>query len=297
MAQVKAAVFDKTGTLTDGVFAVQRVQADGMSASELLSYAAAVESDSPHPIAAAIREAAKTPYSAEQLHEHAGKGVSGVVRGKVVLVGNARLMEQFDVAAKPFAGVLVAVDGVCVGGIEAGDCLRASAEPAFAELKQQGMYTAVLTGDHEEASARIAERLGADAVHAKLLPEEKLDTLRSIRKTHGAALFLGDGINDTPVLAGADIGIAMAEHGTEMAAEAAEALLLAEDLTQIPFALRVSRKTVRVARENIVLALGIKLAALLLAALGIANMWIAVLADVGAALLCVMHALRVFRTE
>ena len=296
-ARVSVAVFDKTGTLTDGVFAVQRVTAEEMSAEELLALAAAAEANSPHPVAAAVRAAAKDIPAAEQLKEHAGRGVSAMVNGKAVLVGNARLLEENGVAIKPFAGILVAVDGVCVGGIEVGDRLRDSAAEAFAELKRAGIRTVILTGDRSEPAEQAAASLKADAVHAKLLPEEKLEKLREIRKDHGAALFLGDGINDAPVLAGADIGMAMAERGTEMAAEAADALLLSEELTKIPFALRVGRRTVRVARENIVLALGIKLAALLLAALGIANMWIAVLADVGAALLCVMHALRVFRTE
>ena len=296
-ARVKTAVFDKTGTLTDGVFAVQRVQAEGLSQEELLSYAAAVEAESPHPIAAAICDAAKTEHAAQQIKEHVGRGVSGVVNGKNVLVGTARLLEEHGVSALPHEGILVAIDGVCVGSIEVGDKLRDSAAEAFRQLTCDGLRTAVLTGDHAAAAEKVAAALGADAVYAKLLPEDKLRIIRSLREDWGAALFLGDGINDAPVLAGADIGMAMAEHGTEMAAEAADALLLSEDLSRIPFALRVGRRTVRVAKENIVLALGIKVAALVLAACGIANMWIAVLADVGAALLCVMHALRVFRTE
>lgn len=296
-ARVRAVVFDKTGTLTDGVFAVQRVHADGMSEETLLCLAAAVEKDSPHPIAAAIRAAANTDLYAEQLQEHAGRGVSGIVDGKSVLVGNARLLEEAGVPVQPFSGVLVAVDGICVGSIEVGDRLRESAKCAVAELRAEKLYTAILTGDNAAAAQTAADALAADAVHAKLLPEQKLEKIRSIRDAHGSALFLGDGINDAPVLAGADLGMAMAQHGTEMAAEAADALLLSEDLTRIPFALRVGRNTVRVAKQNIVLALGIKLFALLLAAIGIANMWIAVIADVGAALLCVMHALRVFRTE
>ena len=296
-ARVKALVFDKTGTLTDGVFAVQKVVSDDLCEKTVLRLAAAAEADSPHPVATAIRAAADEIPSAENRQEHAGCGVSAVVEGKTVLVGNARLLEENGVECKPFAGILVAVDGVCVGGIEVSDRLRETAADAFREIKREKLYTAILTGDRKEAAMPIAAELGADAVYAGLLPEDKLQLIRSIRSEQGAALFLGDGINDAPVLAGADIGMAMAEHGTEMAAEAADALLLTEDLTRVPFAVRVGKRTVRVARENIALALGIKAAALLFAAFGIANMWIAVIADVGAALLCVMHALRVFRTE
>ena len=296
LAKVTACVLDKTGTLTDGVFAVQNVTAEGMGKEELLSYAASVEQNSPHPAAHAILQAASSHRNASDIREHAGKGVSGTVDGKQVLVGNAKLLDEFSVPVKAFPGILVAVDGVCAGGIEVGDKVRDSAQRMISELNRSAGYTALLTGDGKEAAQKVASELGITEVHAQLLPEEKLETMRKIRMEHGSTMFLGDGINDAPVLAGADIGVAMAEHGTDMAAEAADALLLTDDLSELSFAHRASAYTNKIAKENIGIALGIKAAAMILSATGvITGMWIAVFADVGAALICILNALRVFR--
>ncbi len=295
MGKIRAVVLDKTGTLTDGQFTVLNVETDGMDREELLRYSAAVEMESPHPVADAIRKTVKDPYIAENLKEHAGKGVSGTVDGKEVLVGNSRLFEEYSVERKDFPGILVSVDGVCRGGIEVGENVRASAALAVDEWNREVGYTALLTGDRMEPAMKVAEELGISEVHAHLMPEDKLTVLERIRNEHGSVLFLGDGINDAPVLAGADVGVAMAEHGTEMAAEAADALLLTGNLLDLSFAYRGSKYTARIAKQNIVLALVIKAAALFLAAIGVVTgMWVAVVADVGAALLCVFNALRVF---
>ncbi len=294
LPRVKAAVLDKTGTLTEGEFEVQSVDSVGLASKDLLALASAAEQHSLHPIATAIARADRNGYTATNVQEIAGKGVVAMVDGKRVAIGNRALMTEQGIATDADASVLVAVDGAYAGAIQVGDRLRNSAKLAVAQLNNMVGYTAILTGDSSAAANDIGNQLGIKEVFASLQPAEKLDAMRDIRARVGNTLFVGDGINDAPVLAGADIGIAIGLGGTDMAAEAADALLLTEDLSKLPFAIFAAKRTVRKAKSNIAIALGIKTTALILGALGLAGMWIAILADVGAALICVFNTLLLF---
>lgn len=294
LPRVKAVVLDKTGTLTEGEFEVQRVESAGLPEAELLALASAAEQSSLHPIASAVARADSRGLTASGTREVAGKGVIAMVGGKSVAVGNRALMEELGVSAPSDASVLVSVDGVYAGAIFVGDRVRESAKAAIAELNAKVGYTAILTGDGAAAANAVGGELGVTEVFASLQPAQKLDVMRGVRTRVGSTLYVGDGINDAPVLAGADVGIAVGLGGTDMAAEAADALLLTHDLTRLPFAIHAAKRTVRKARSNIAIALGIKTAALVLGALGLAGMWVAILADVGAALICVLNTLTLF---
>ncbi|MEN6340229.1 MAG: heavy metal translocating P-type ATPase [Clostridiaceae bacterium] len=294
LTKIGAVVLDKTGTLTEGEFEVQRVASIGMDKEELLALASAAEQHSLHPIASAIAKADRRRYTAENIREIAGKGVLAEVNGRRVAVGSRALLEQEGVYADSDASVLIAVDGAYAGAIYVGDRIRETAKLAIEELYEEVGYTAILTGDAEAAAKAVGKQVDVDEVFAALQPADKLRVMREIRIKRGGTLFVGDGINDAPVLAGADIGIAMGLGGTDMAAEAADALLLTRDLTRIPFAISTARMTVSTARTNIVIALVIKTVALILGALGLAGMWMAVVADVGAAIICVLHTLLLF---
>ncbi|HWQ06306.1 MAG TPA: heavy metal translocating P-type ATPase [Feifaniaceae bacterium] len=294
LTKIGAVVLDKTGTLTEGEFEVQRVASIGMDKEELLALASAAEQHSLHPIASAIAKADRRGYTAENIREIAGKGVLAEVNGRRVAVGSRALLEQEGVYADSDASVLIAVDGAYAGAIYVGDRIRETAKLAIEELYEEVGYTAILTGDAEAAAKAVGKQVDVDEVFAALQPADKLRVMREIRAKRGKTLFVGDGINDAPVLAGADIGIAMGLGGTDMAAEAADALLLTRDLTRIPFAISTARMTVSTARTNIVIALVIKTVALILGALGLAGMWMAVVADVGAAIICVLHTLLLF---
>jgi len=294
LTKIGAVVLDKTGTLTEGTFVVQRVQSAAMPPDELLAVASAAEQGSLHPAAAAIAKADTRGLHAKDMREFAGMGVSAEVDGKRVLVGSRALLEQEGVAAADSdASVLVAVGGKYAGAIYIGDRVRESAKLAVEELCEEAGYTAILTGDAEAAAKAVGGQVDVDEVFAALQPADKLRVMREIRAKHGKTMFVGDGINDAPVLAGADVGVAIGS-GTDMAAEAADALLLTSDLTRLPFAMRTAKETVRTAKENIGIALVIKTAALVLGALGLAGMWVAVVADVGAACICVLHTLTLF---
>ncbi|MEN6594154.1 MAG: heavy metal translocating P-type ATPase [Clostridiaceae bacterium] len=294
LTKIGAVVLDKTGTLTEGEFEVQRVESIGIDKEELLALASAAEQHSLHPIASAIAKTDRRGYTAENIREIAGKGVLAEVNGRRVAVGSRALLEQEGAYADSDASVLIAVDGAYAGAIYVGDRIRETAKLAIEELYEEVGYTAILTGDAEAAAKAVGKQVDVDEVFAALQPADKLRVMREIRIKRGGTLFVGDGINDAPVLAGADIGIAMGLGGTDMAAEAADALLLTRDLTRIPFAISTARMTVSTARTNIVIALVIKTAALILGALGLAGMWMAVVADVGAAIICVLHTLLLF---
>jgi Cd2+/Zn2+-exporting ATPase len=293
LPQTKAVVLDKTGTLTEGVFNVQHVESEVLPKDELLALASAAEQNSLHPVAAAIAREDTHGYVAKNMQEIAGKGVVVEIDGRRIAVGNRALMKSENVQTSSTANILIAIDGRYAGAIYVGDRVRASAKAAVGELNAIVGYTAILTGDAKETAEAVGGELGVKGVFASLQPEEKLARMRDIRYGIGKTLFVGDGINDAPVLAGADIGVAIG-NGTEMAAEAADALLLTNDLTRLPHAIRIARRTVRTAKQNIGIALGIKTAALILGALGLAGMWVAVLADVGAAIICVLHTLTLF---
>jgi len=296
LAAVRSAVFDKTGTLTYGVFEVRQVlPAAGTDRAALLKLAASAEHHSPHPVANAIRQAAGDYLPAEDARELHGRGVEATVAGQKVLVGNLRLMSEAGVPVPEEPGgaaVYVAADGAYAGAIVVADALKPDAAEAVKKLNELTGFTAILTGDAKAPAEQIAKDAGVGAVFAQLLPEDKLTRMREIRGERGSVLFVGDGVNDAPVLMGADVGIAIGGTGTDMAVEAADVVLLAPGLTLVPESIRISRRTLLVARQNIGFALGIKVLVMILGALGLANMWMAVFADVGTTLLCVLNALR-----
>lgn len=296
LTRVQAAIFDKTGTLTHGVFEVQQVlPVDGFDTAALLNMAAAAEHHSPHPVAKAIREAAGAYTPAEQAEEITGRGASAHLDGKHVLVGNEQLLSEAGIAvALPQEGTVayVAVDGVYAGCIIIADTIRQEAAAAVERLNKEVGYTAMLTGDAQAPALRVAKETGLMDAYYKLLPEEKLAAMQKIRGEHGSVAFIGDGMNDAPVLMGADVGIAIGGGGTDMAVEAADVVLLVQDLTALPDAVKISRRTVAIAKANILFAIFVKVLVMALGAMGIASMWMAVFADVGTALLCVLNALR-----
>lgn len=298
-----AVVMDKTGTLTEGNFVLQHiVSLDGTSEEELLRLCASCEQHSSHPIAHSIlAEAKKRQLPLEtpsDLHEIAGHGVLGTLKAGNVLCGNLNLMVQHkidlsDIKKAPYgAEVYIAVNGQPAGYLVISDTIRADARDAVYKLKTMGLHTVMLTGDSSVAAQAVADLTGIDEVHAHLLPDEKLNELQKLRKTYGAVMFVGDGINDAPVLAGADVGAAMGT-GADMAIEAADAVFMTSSVTCIPRSVRIARRTNRIAMENVVFALLVKLFVMILGLTGYANMWMAVFADTGVAMLCILNSIRI----
>ncbi len=302
LAGLQTVVFDKTGTLTEGVFEVSAVHPEVIDQKELLHLAAHVERHSTHPIAVALRNA----YPQEQdsctigdVEETAGHGIIASVNGKKVAVGNAKLMEKVGAAWRPchHEGTLihVAIDGVYAGHIVISDRIKADAAPALEALKAVGIRkTVMLTGDQESVAAAVAKQLHVDQFHAQLLPADKVSQVERLLP-EGPLAFVGDGINDAPVLTRADVGIAMGALGSDAAIEAADVVLMDDKPSKIAAAVRIARRTLRIARENIWLAVGIKVAVLILATLGLATMWMAVFADVGVTVLAVLNAMRTLK--
>ena len=296
MAAIQAVALDKTGTLTKGDFSVQSV----VGGAEMLALCAGCEQHSTHPIAQSILEYAKQKGLAlpapQQLEELPGRGISAVVDGKRVLCGNALLLEENGVAAENVPDsaatvVLVAVDGMFRGRIEIEDTLKEGVADGVSALRKLGITTAMLTGDSRETAQAVAEKLGLDEVHARLLPEQKLEVLRSVRERRGKIMFVGDGINDAPVLAGADVGAAMGS-GADAAIEAADVVFMTGDVRAIPESLAIARRTRAIAWQNVWFALAIKAIVMVLGMTGFASMWMAVFADSGVAMLCVLNAIR-----
>ena len=292
LANVKAAALDKTGTLTYGDFSVQSV----IGGREMLRLCASCEAGSTHPIAVSICAHAKaqglTLSKAENLEEIPGHGIRGLVEGREVLCGSEKLMRDFRVSVPEQAhGVLVAIDGKLSGSIEIADTVKPDAKSALGKLRNMGIFPVMLTGDRPETADAVAEAVGIEAVRARLLPEEKLAALQSIRKEKGAVLFVGDGINDAPVLAGADVGAAIGS-GADAAIEAADVVFLTSQTAAVPRAVEIARQTRAIAVQNIIFALTIKLIVMVLGLLGHASMWAAVFADSGVAMLCVLNAIR-----
>ena len=303
LADTRTVVFDKTGTLTKGVFAVSEITpAEGFTKERLLETAALAESYSSHPISKSLRDACTVPLDPKRttdVQEVAGHGVKAVVDGKAVAAGNLRLMEIEKVPCTPAKGigtvVYLAVDGKFAGSILIADQEKPTAKAAISALKAQGVRTIMLTGDSATVADGVARELGLDEVHADLLPADKVDRLEKILaekdpKTNVA--FTGDGINDAPVLSRADVGIAMGALGSDAAIEAADVVLMDDDPAKIGLAMRIARKCMGIVYQNIVFALGVKAICLVLGALGIANMWWAVFADVGVMILAVLNATR-----
>lgn len=306
LGRVDTAVFDKTGTLTRGVFKVTQIVSE--APDTLLYYAACAESSSTHPIAVSIRQA----YGGEidvshisELEETAGFGIRATVDSKQVLAGNSRLLERegigFDPCDQPGTVVYVAIDGHYAGCIVIADELRPDSAKAITALKKLGVKkTAMLTGDSQAAGEAAAHALGLDAVYTGLLPDQKVEKLELLRQQQtgkGTLAFVGDGINDAPVLAMADIGIAMGGAGSDAAIEAADVVLMTDEPYQLTTAIRIARKTRRIVWQNIVFALGVKAVILILGAFGIATMWEAVFGDVGVALLAIINAMRALRVS
>ena len=302
LSDVKNVVFDKTGTITEGNFAVQSIAPEsGMTADELLALTAAAEAHSNHPIAVSIVHRAKRDHldlsPAADIVETAGQGIAANIDGRTVCVGNAKYMAASGISHVPDGTaygtpVYVAVNGAFAGTIVIADTIKDEAADAIGRIKQAGLSTAMLTGDTEENAQAVASKTGIDAVYAKLLPEEKLGTLQQIRQSGGSTMFVGDGINDAPVLAGADVGAAMGS-GADAAIEAADVVFMNSNLDAIPTALDIAAQTKRVSWANIVFALSVKAIVMILGLLGFANMWFAVFADTGVAMLCVLNAIRI----
>ena len=306
LAHTGVAVFDKTGTLTKGVFAVTRLSpAPGVSEDDLLHTAALAESYSSHPISKSLREAAPDASGEVcDVQEIAGHGVKALVNGRTVLAGNAKLMEQSGVEFTPEEGagtvVYVARDGTFLGAVLISDEEKPTARKAIAALKAQGVRTVMLTGDAPAVAEKVAEGLGLDEVHAGLLPADKVqwvETLLNSKPAGKSLTFVGDGINDAPVLMRADVGIAMGALGSDAAIEAADVVLMDDDPAKLVTAMGIARRCMAIAYENIVFALVVKALFLLLGALGIANMWWAVFADVGVMVLAVLNATRMLQVK
>ena len=306
LARMDCVVFDKTGTLTKGVFQVIRTQPEGMDEQTLLSWAARAECYSGHPISQSLKAAWGGEVQNGQVtdvEELGGYGLTARVDGHAVAVGNKRLMEKLGLnpAEPQQAGtvVFVAVDGVYAGWILLGDVVKDRAREAIRGLKAEGISkTVMLTGDTDAAARQVASQLGVDEVHSQLLPADKVQQVERLlqeRKDGKLLAFVGDGINDAPVLARADIGIAMGALGSDAAIEAADVVLMDDDPAKIALAMRISRRTLRIVRENIVFALAVKAACLVLRAVGVANMWLAISADVGVMVLAVLNAARALR--
>ncbi len=303
LAKTGCVVFDKTGTLTKGVFQVLETAPEGMDGQTLLGWAAQAECYSGHPISQSLKAAWSGRVDADRVtdvEELGGFGLTAQVDGHAVAVGNRRLMEKLDIrpAEPQKAGtvVYVAVDGVYAGFILLGDVVKEHAAQAIRGLKAEGIEkTVMLTGDADAAARQVASQLGVDEVHSQLLPADKVrqvERLLQERKDGRLLAFVGDGINDAPVLARADIGIAMGALGSDAAIEAADVVLMDDDPAKIALAMRISRRTLRIVYENIVFALAVKAVCLVLGAVGIANMWLAIGADVGVMVLAVLNATR-----
>lgn len=307
LAKAQTIVFDKTGTLTKGVFKVTTVHSSRLSEEQLLHLAAHVEHNSTHPIAAALRDAYPSDNdgcTVSNVTEEAGHGVLATVNGHRVAVGNDRLMDEVGAAwqgCHTTGGTVVhvAVDGEYAGHVHISDEVKDDSREAIASIKAEGVRRCVmLTGDREATAASVARDLGLDEYHAELLPADKVDRVERLlgeRERNATLAFVGDGINDAPVLARADVGIAMGAMGSDAAIEAADVVLMDDKPSKIAVAIRIARRTIRIARQNIVFAIAVKVAILCLAVVGLAPMWLAVFGDVGVMVLCVLNATRVLR--
>ena len=305
LAKARAVLFDKTGTLTKGTFTANAVHPTDCEANHLLHMVAHVERHSTHPIAASLRNAypnEQDDCSIEEVEELAGRGVKARVNGSEVHVGNVTLMESIGAQWQPcdHAGTIVhaAIDGTYAGHIVVSDTIKEESKQTIEELSRLGIHQLVmLTGYHEDAAREVAQQVGITEYYADLLPADKLTRLETIleQPAHGTVLFVGDGINDAPVLARADVGIAMGGLGSDAAIEAADVVIMDDNPLKIATAIRIARRTVSIALQNAWFAIGIKILVLLLALLGVASMWMAVFADVGVTVLAVLNAMRALR--
>ncbi len=303
LSKTKTVVFDKTGTLTKGVFAVSKVKAIGISQDKLLEYAALAESASSHPISKSLQKAYGKVIDKDtvaQIREYSGHGVTAVVNGKTVAAGNEKLMAQLGISHIPCEEmgtvVYVGIDGQYAGFILIRDAVKPNAASAIEKLQKAGVREIVmLTGDNKQAAQYTAKELGIQRVYSQLLPEDKVTAVEQLlweKPRSGVLAFVGDGINDAPVLTRADLGIAMGAMGSDAAIEAADIVLMDDDPEKIVKAMTISKKCMNIVYQNIVLAIGIKIAALILVAVGLSGMGLAIFADVGVMVLAVLNAIR-----
>lgn len=308
LAKAKTVVFDKTGTLTRGVFSVTALHPDQCSEQQLLEYGAFAEAYSTHPIAQSVRNAYKgkiDPSGVKNVCEIAGKGVTAEVDGRKIAAGNSGLMDMQGVSWRPChktgTTVHISVDGVYAGHIIISDEIKSGAKQAITSLKNVGVEkTVMLTGDSETVGKVVGKELGIDEIRTQLLPADKVacvETLLKQKPENSTLVFVGDGINDAPVLTRADVGIAMGAMGSDAAIEAADIVLMDDNPLKITTAVKIAKHTVKIVRENVILALGVKALILALGALGLANMWLAVFADVGVSVLAIINAMRVLSTK
>ncbi len=300
---VKAVVMDKTGTITKGNFVLQKIVSAGrITEEELLKICASCEQNSTHPIGigitAAAREKGLELESPAELEEIAGHGIRAEILGSEVLCGNRKLMEKYKVSLKEYkndaygAEVLVAIDGKYAGYLLISDTIKEDAKSAVQRLNRQGIFSVMLTGDAQGSAQAVASEVGIDEVHAKLLPQDKLTELQKIRAEKGEVMFVGDGINDAPVLAGADVGAAMGS-GADAAIEAADVVFMTSGMEAIPQSIAIAKYSCRISRQNVVVALAVKVLVMILGLCGFASMWAAVFADSGVAMICVLNSVRV----
>ena len=303
LSQVKTVVFDKTGTLTKGVFEVTAVHHSDMDEQKLLEYAALAECASSHPISKSLQKAygkAIDRSRVTDIQESSGHGVTAVVDGHTVAAGNSKLMVQLGIPYHDChsVGTIIhmAVDGQYAGHIVISDVVKPNAKAAIAALHKAGVEkTVMLTGDRAKVADHVAQRLGVDEVHSELLPADKVTAVEGLLKTGSPLVFVGDGINDAPVLARADVGVAMGALGSDAAIEAADVVLMDDDPMQIAKAIKISRKCIGIVKQNIVFSLIIKFGCLALTAFGLANMWAAIFADVGVMIIAVLNAIRALK--
>ncbi|MBQ6540064.1 MAG: cadmium-translocating P-type ATPase [Oscillospiraceae bacterium] len=304
MAKLGTVVFDKTGTLTNGVFKVTEIVPKSMRSDELLELAALCEAYSNHPIALSIQEAyGRSPQTdrVRNAEELSGKGVAADIDGQLIFAGNGRLMADsgvaFDQVSSGGTVVHVARKDEYLGYIVISDTVKDGVMEAVSAVRAAGAKCVMLTGDRKEAAESVSEKLGLDGYHAELLPGDKVAEVEKLLRDDGTLAFVGDGINDAPVLARADVGIAMGSMGSDAAIEAADIVIMDDDLNKIPVTVNIARKTVKIVRENIVFALGVKFAVMLLGALGHADLWLAVFADVGVSVIAILNSLRMLKTR
>ncbi|MGI6096092.1 MAG: heavy metal translocating P-type ATPase [Lachnospiraceae bacterium] len=307
MKGIRAVIMDKTGTITEGNFILQEaVAAEGITSDTLLAMAGSCEQSSTHPIARSIMEACSqkniTVSNPEQIHEIAGQGIRAIIDGHEILCGNKTLMEHNHVDLSSWnpsafgTEVLIARDGHFAGHLMISDTIKSDAAASIAKLKSINITTAMLTGDAKESAEAVASRLGIDEVRSKLLPQDKLNELNRIRNTYGSVMFVGDGINDAPVLAGADVGAAMGS-GADAAIEAADVVYMTSSMEAIPQSIQIARAANRVSRQNVVFALLVKGIVMVLGLCGFASMWMAVFADTGVAVLCILNSIRILYSQ
>jgi heavy metal-(Cd/Co/Hg/Pb/Zn)-translocating P-type ATPase len=308
LARTEVVVFDKTGTLTKGSFAVSKVAPVNITADELLEAAAYAEDYSNHPIALSIKKAYGKEVSSSRIstiEEIAGHGVKAVMDGKEILAGNTKLMKKENISynTTPLAGTVVhlAIDGKYAGYISIEDEIKADSRQAISDLKAAGIRkTVMLTGDADAVGQKVASELKLDKAYTELLPADKVDRLEELmsgKSAKGKLAFVGDGINDAPVLARADIGIAMGGLGSDAAIEAADIVIMTDEPSKIAKVMKISKKTLRIVNQNIILALGIKGIVLVLGAFGLASMWAAVFSDVGVSILAILNAIRALNVK